>query len=212
MLPNQTVLSAPRAAQSLCRLATIAALAMGVSIASHAAGGGEALDIELPSMRTPIEVQQFAGPSVEAAVHAGHAAHLAQHTEPLTRARVRESLAMARLANLVNPGGEMGDTPEVLQAREDFNALQTEVMEGEYRIAALRLQQAQTADLLAQAQGYAAVDSATASQPSVEVVVVPSNKAYQMLFESGPGAETMDDEVPAATGVILLLVNEGAYY
>lgn len=207
MLLNQTVLRAPRAAQSLFRLATVAALALGASVASHAASGGEALDIELPSMRTPIEVQQFASPSVEVAAHA---ALLAPDTEPLTRARVRESLIMARLANLVTPGGEMGDTAEVLQARENFNALQTEVIEAEYRSAALRLQQEQTAELLAQAQGYAAVDSAAASQPGVEVVVVSSNKVYQLLFESGPGGEAIGDEGPAAAGVILLLVNDSA--
>ena len=212
MLLNQTILRIPRAVKTLCRLAAVATLAMGASFASHAVGG-ELLDIELPSMRTPIEAVRVAAPAPESAETAAvQVESVDQAAQPLTRARVRESLAMARLANLVTPGGEMGDTTEVLQAREDFNALQTEVMEAEYRTAALRLQQEQAAVLLAQAQGYYAPDAPTAIQPSVEVVVVPSNKAYELLFEGGPGADVVDEGAPAAEpqGVILLLVNERA--
>ena len=210
MLSNQTILRVPSAVKTLCRLAGVATLAMGASFASHAVGG-EALDIELPSMRTPIDAVQAARPTAEysASVATG-AQDESEAAQPLTRARVRESLAMARLANLVNPGGEQGDTPEVLQAREDFNALQTEVMEAEYRTAALLLQQQQTAELLAQAQGYAQ-ESPTADQQIVEVVVVPSNKVYEALVESGPTETAMGNEdAPAAApqGVLLLLVDD----
>lgn len=212
MLPNQTILRIPRAVKTLCRLAAAATLALGASVASHAAGG-ELLDIELPSMRTPIDAVRVAGRAPESAESvAVQVESVGQTEQPLTRARVRESLAMARLANLVSPGGELGDTTEVLQAREDFNALQTEVMEAEYRTAALRLQQEQVAVLLTQAQGYSAPDSSTAVQASVEVVVVPSNKAYELLFEGGPAADVPDKGAPAAEpqGVILMLVNERA--
>ena len=210
MLLNQTILRIPRAVKSLCRVAAVATLAMGASFASHAVGG-ELLDIELPSMRTPIEAVRVAAPAPESAETAAvQVESVDQAAQPLTRARVRESLAMARLANLVTPGGEMGDTTEVLQAREDFNALQTEVMEAEYRTAALRLQQEQAAVLLAQAQGYVANDSSTANEQTVEVVVVSSNKAYELLFEGGPTAAIENDDPAAAPqGVILLLVNEG---
>lgn len=44
-----------------------------------------------------------------------------------TRAEVREDLKDARAMNTMTPAGEMGDTPDVLAAREAFNALQTEV-------------------------------------------------------------------------------------
>ena len=146
--------------------------------------------------------------------------------EPLTRAQVRESLAMARLANLVTPSGEMGDTADVLQAREDFNALQTEVMQAEYRTAALQLQQAQMDALMAEAEGYAtSATSAEAAQPesaaaapAVEVVVVSSDKVYEMLLEGGHAAGvTMakgptEVESSAAEGpvTVLLLVNDSA--
>ena len=62
---------------------------------------------------------------------------------PLTRAQVRESLRVARAAGTLSPSGEIGDTEAVLAARENFNALQAEVMLAEYqrageqRIAAL---------------------------------------------------------------------------
>lgn len=50
-----------------------------------------------------------------------------------TRAEVREALHQARITGRMSAGGEIGDTPEVLKAREDFNALQTEVLQQERR-------------------------------------------------------------------------------
>lgn len=46
----------------------------------------------------------------------------------LTRAEVREDLKDARATNMMTPSGEIGDSADVLAARETFNALQTEVM------------------------------------------------------------------------------------
>ena len=133
---------------------------------------------------------------------------------------------MARLANLVTPSGEIGDTADVLQAREDFNALQAEVMQAEYRAAALQLQQAQLDELVNQAQGYATPTGAAetaqsepaASAPAVEVVVLSSDKVYEMLLEGGHAAdvtmargpvevEASATERPVA---VLLLVNDSA--
>ena len=61
----------------------------------------------------------------------------------LTRADVREDLKDARATNTMTPSGEIGDTAEVLAARETFNALQTEVMlarhEHAQRVAAASL-------------------------------------------------------------------------
>jgi hypothetical protein len=45
----------------------------------------------------------------------------------LTRAEVKEDLRLARISGRLSPGGEIADPPEVLRAREDFNALQAEV-------------------------------------------------------------------------------------
>lgn len=64
---------------------------------------------------------------------------------PLTRAEVRESTRLAKAANLVTPNGDIGDSPDVLQAREDFYALQTEVLNAQYAVQ-------YQAQLLAQAQ------------------------------------------------------------
>lgn len=225
MLTHQPTVHHPKSLpKALCRLTAIAAMAgfaATASMSAHAASGGEMLDIELPSMRTPIEAIQAPRLAPMAAAPTTTARY-----EPLTRAQVRESLAMARLANLVTPSGEMGDTADVLQAREDFNALQTEVMQAEYRTAALQLQQAQMDALMAQAEGYAttatsaeaAQPESAAAAPAVEVVVVSSDKVYEMLLEGGHAAGvTMakgptEVESSAAEGpvTVLLLVNDSA--
>ena len=229
MLTHQPIVKNPKSlSKALCRLTAIAAvagLAAASSMSSHAASGGEALDIELPSMRTPIEVVPASG---VAAVPASTASSM-KKSEPLTRAQVLESLAMARLANLVTPSGEMGDTADVLQAREDFNALQTEVMQAEYRTAALRLQQAQMDAMMAQAEGYAtpagaaeaseaAQPESAAAEPAVEVVVVSSDKVYELLLEGGRAADVTAAKgptegealTPEGPVTVLLLVNDRA--
>ena len=227
MLTHQPAVKNPKSyPRALCRLSVIAAvagLAAAASMSSHAASGGEALDIELPSMRTPVE----AIPASTTAADPARTATSRVQGEPLTRAQVRESLAMARLANLVTPSGEIGDTAEVLQAREDFNALQTEVLQAEHRTAALRLQQAQMDALMAQAEGYGtSADAAQTQQlesaaaaPAVEVVVVSSDTVYELLLEGGHAAGVTaakgpaEVEAGAAEGpvTVLLLVNESGF-
>lgn len=54
----------------------------------------------------------------------------------LSRDDVRESLSTARAAGTMSRGGEAGDTAQVLAAREEFNALQTEVLTAQAREAA----------------------------------------------------------------------------
>jgi|GEM_PF-6181131 len=214
----------PRALSRLTAIAAMAGFAATASICAHAAGGGEFLDIELPSMRTPIEAVQ--APSLAAMVTAPTAPTTTAQNEPLTRAHVLESLALARLANLVTPSGELGDTAAVLQAREDFNALQTEVMQAEYRTAALQLQQAQMDALVSQAEGYAPAAGAaetlqlesSAGVQTVEVVVVSSDKVYEVLLEGGHAADVTRAKGPteveaAATAgpvAVLVLVNDSA--
>lgn len=212
--------SFPKTLLRLSAMAAIAGLAATASMSSHAIGG-ELLDIELPSMRTPIEAVQAPNAAAVAAAVTGTAD---VNSEPLTRDRVRESLAMARLANLVTPVGELGDTADVLQAREDFNALQAEVMQAEYRTAALQLQQAQMDSLVAQAEGYAPkagtdADEPVAAEQTVEVVVVSSDKLYEVLLEGGPAADTTMGRGPAEAQtsgaqqpVVLLLVNESPHH
>ena len=78
---------------------TLAAAALAWTFAAQA-GGGEALDIELPSMATPLTAVV------------------------LTRDQVRAELATARAHGAVGDGGELGDGPKVLQARSELNAAQ----------------------------------------------------------------------------------------
>ena len=85
-------------------MTALAALA-AAALAGPAAQAGEALPEELPSMRTPVPEGVFR-----------------------TRDEVREALATARQTRLITPDGEIGDTAELLDLRETFNALQTEVL------------------------------------------------------------------------------------
>lgn len=45
-----------------------------------------------------------------------------------TRQEVHDALELARAGNRITPDGEIGDTPDVLRAREEFAALQQEVL------------------------------------------------------------------------------------
>lgn len=73
--------------------------------------------ILLPLLAAPLLA--MAAPDPDAAPHG------------TTRAEVREALHQARITGRMSPGGELADRPEVLQAREDFNALQAEVLNAE---------------------------------------------------------------------------------
>ncbi len=86
--------------------AVIAALTVGAS-----AYASEALEIELPSMRTPVH-----------AIDGG-----------LTRQQVRAELMAAREAGTLTQLGEAGDTTEVLSARENFNAAQGQAIMARYQ-------------------------------------------------------------------------------
>jgi len=64
---------------------------------------------------------------------------------------VRESMATWRSAGLLTPADDIGDTNETLQRREEFYALQTEVILAE-RQAAAETAQAEAILLLAQSR------------------------------------------------------------
>lgn len=57
----------------------------------------------------------------------------------LTRAQVRAELADARAAGLLDQGGEAGATETVLEARENYNALQTLVLQARAELEAQSL-------------------------------------------------------------------------
>ena len=101
------------------RFAAAAALTLAACAPSFAAG--EFLDIELPSMRTPIE----------------------STVQPTTRAQVQEELRQARAAGTLSMAGELADTDAVLAARDSFNVAQAEQITAAY--AALAAQDAAVA-------------------------------------------------------------------
>lgn len=78
-------------------------------------------------MKTSIAFALLAVPLLAAA--APDALHELTPPHDLTRAEVREDLRLARISGRMSPGGEIADRPEVLRAREEFNALQTEVLQ-----------------------------------------------------------------------------------
>lgn len=122
--------------------AVIAALTVGAS-----AYAGEALESELPSMRTPVQV-----------VDGG-----------LTRQQVRAELMAAREAGTLTLAGEAGDTTEVLLARENFNAAQGAAIMAGYQAEqarALAPQQAQAALAHTVALAGGSFDLATGSATS----------------------------------------------
>jgi hypothetical protein len=82
---------------------------------------------------------------------------------PLTRQQVREALRIARAAGTMSPSGEIGDTEAVLAARENFNALQAEVMMAEYWRAEERLAALTAQDRDAAAQPATDISAAAAS-------------------------------------------------
>jgi hypothetical protein len=113
------------------RLATVAAAALFAS-ATAFAGGGEALDIEGPSMRTPIAPAAQVMPAEEVALAAQSAYAASAFGGALTREQVREQLKAARADGTLSMHGEAGDTPRVLAARERANAEQRNAIVAEY--------------------------------------------------------------------------------
>lgn len=86
-----------------------------------------------PMMKTTLIATVLALPCLAGAAPASpEAPHAA------TRAEVREALHQARITGRMSPGGEIADPPEVLRAREEFNALQAEVLQDPPQASAAR--------------------------------------------------------------------------
>lgn len=102
--------------------------------------------------------------------------------EPATRESVRDALEMARASGRVTPDGEIGDTPEVLRAREDFAALQHEVQ-------ALETARARHAGRTAVSQGELDYETLT------QLLALPAapGRASTVLLEHGGNGEDAED-------------------
>jgi hypothetical protein len=130
------------------RMSTLTAgLLLAASASSYA---GEALQSELPSMRTPVpmtaetEVQalrnQVPLPVGEASPpEAVMQAMEMSNYDSISRADVREELAEAQEAGTLPAAGELADTPQVLAARAEFNAEQAIEILAAYEAERVRL-------------------------------------------------------------------------
>jgi hypothetical protein len=133
-LNMHTTMSTTRIRKSLSRSLPGAVAALGLALALP--GVAQAMASSVDDHFISAEVSAPLTPRFEASP----AVALASDR---TREDVNEDLQRARAINLMTPNSELGDTPEVLQAREDFYAMRTEVMLAD---------QARVADELAQQQ------------------------------------------------------------
>lgn len=174
----------------------VAALLLAATAASHAAGGGEALDIELPSMRTPVQSPApLAVPEITLAstsettlvamadtklVKMTDAAVTATLTAPvrdassapaelLTRDQVQEELRQAREAGTLSMNGELGDSDTVLAARDSFNAAQAEAILAAYRAEDERIAALLEAERLRAEAEAAQLALATGKEPDAQL-------------------------------------------
>ena len=159
------------------RSACAAGLSLAVS-AMPSFAAGEFLDIELPSMRSPV--------GITAPAAAGSVTLPMAPTAPLTRADVQDALRTARVAGLVTPSTEAGDTPEILASREAFYALQTQVLLAEYA--------AQQRQAIAAAKGT----GIAGRRDLVEVNVEPGMTASEV-------SDLMAETRPGRRGVVLII-------
>ena len=181
------------------------------------ARGGEALEIELPSMRTPVTPSVVASSPEEVALASNNAHASASFGSGLTREQVREQLKQARANGTLSMQGEAGDTPQVLAAREAFNTAQREnimaayaseqqrtmaLVEAELRRTAIEAE-GQTAQTLASSDGetlLSAGDSAIerdSSEIRIDVIdlqssaVSPSESELVIVSVDGGDAAEM---------------------
>lgn len=108
----------------------------------------------------------------------------------MTRDEVRQELAAARQAGTLAEGGESGETPRVLAARDDANARQTRAI-----LAAHEAERQRLAALEAErvAREQAAVTAQAAAQPGTDAPVAPLAAAA-----TDPQAAAVSDTTPAA--------------
>ena len=93
---------------------------------------------------------------------------------PLTREQVRDEFANWRAAGILNPGGEIGDTEQVLAARQAYNELQVEVITARWAQESQRMAKAREAEHAAQLarEEIEAVLAAASREQPVETAVV----------------------------------------
>ena len=109
------------------------------------------------------------------------------HEGPMTRAEVIEQLKSAKAAGTMSLSGEIGDSAEVLAARETFNALQTEVYNAQVATA--------------QAQQLAAA-ACTPTQPTADA------NTPQLHVKADVTLTELMDLLARQDGYVVLVVDE----
>lgn len=123
---------------------------LAVSGAAHVHAMGDASPAELPWVRPGAD----ASVGVQGAQSAKSALGGQSARSGLTRAEVREALANARNADLMPGVSDIGETSEMLERREIFYALQTEVFFAELAKASSPELPASTDPLLTEVEAY----------------------------------------------------------
>lgn len=180
----------------------------GEGAAIHGAAPATAVHSARSVQAASVSTPERAVAETTAAVTVGDAA-----AQPAPqRSDVRSSSKRWKQANIATPSGEVGDTAEVLKAREDFYALQTDVHETEYLAAAKReqalyaAQQALEDDALSEAgsdsfiEGAVALQEAPAEMPADErqIVVRPEMTIGELM-------SYLDDSAEASEVTVLMV-------
>jgi hypothetical protein len=103
----------------------------------------------------------------------------------LARDDVKQDLALARESGLLAAGGEIADTPRVLQARADFNLRQTREILDAHEAERLRMA---AQEAVARARQMAAVPQDAGTQTAMSAVDASADRQAAAL-PSGPAAE-----------------------
>jgi hypothetical protein len=93
------------------------AVAAGFALAA----GAHAASVAVVESATVVPVETVAVVPVETVI-------VTENVGRMTRAEVKEAYRSAKRTNRLTPNGEIGDTREVLMARNEFNRLQAEVL------------------------------------------------------------------------------------
>jgi len=186
--------------QSLPRLsAIIGAIALGAAGSAFAAQAGEALDMELPSMATPVNAIAAPQPMVDNSAYTSDQLRSWYHEGQKSRAEVRAELKAAQQAGTVLKAGEAGDTEAVLKARDAANLQQHEAIVAEYTAEHDRIvaQQEAEAQILALASEQPASEELLALAPgevyeeqTVAQADIPSDSQSNAMVADQPSVQS----------------------
>jgi hypothetical protein len=135
---------------------------------------------------------------------AAAAAGAASPAAGVSRADVRESLKTWRAAGLLTPQSEIGDTTETLQRREEFYALQTEVIQAEQMAAVARAEEESLAQaqLQLQLQLQSQLEAESAASANTAAMLEPSADGQLMVVPPTATGTISGDDAPVIVEVV----------